>query len=61
MHGLIYTSLMQQESNAEAGYEWQLLLFFHGQQLRLGATKQRLAAAQERARTAAFGTHTKIP
>ena len=33
MHGLIYTSLMQQESNAGAGYEWQLLLFFHGQQL----------------------------
>jgi hypothetical protein len=38
---------------------WQLLLFFHGEELRLAASKQRLTEAQESARDEKFGESTR--
>ena len=44
----VLRSQHRRSSNAGGGYEWQLLLFFHGQQLRLAATKQRLRLLEAR-------------
>ena len=38
-----------------SGYNWQLLLFFHAEELRLAAAKQRLTDAQDVARSSSFG------